>query len=633
MDYTLAAGDLGWFKLTAVAQYRYLTWKQDPSSPFAPDRAEQLYRANLYKVAAQPDKELFAESGTHNRVWHRYALLKIARQVAEADGKPVDPRILEYTDYHDKLIGEVGDTDDASAGYHWVFFDAAAALYFHTGDWDAFLKHPGFRKTLARYVEMVSPGGACPPFASCSGWPEVGASMWAYEWLSRLTKDGRFRWTSHRIAEYYYNHLDHRANQYHGPYDTARNNFVMAYLLTDDAVPPTPPPGGSRLTWRHPLEPVPLENLRARPGTSPMAMVPDRWIPDKVVLSSGNDPQSLWGLVELLPVAGHGGEVPGNLIALMQHDAALLAGQGYYENTPNFQNLLWIEDLDGLASDPRPIATEVPIFVDDPACTWVRIRIAAYQHLPVTYTRDLVFCKNGFLLVKDRARFDSTMKVRLGPCVQTRNLGPQCGEHWFNAYYDDLYYTGLGLGRGVQAIRNPSWDLLVYFTPRPGRTHTVVDRYLENPYRCSPVQMRQVWAGMVRAGEEITFTTVLLPHAPTFTPQDLLAPPADSTDPKRIEIPQDDDHVTAVKAISETDPWNKIRHETWVLLNDTGRSVKAGPLETDARLALVGLAHDGTIQNRAVAGGSALRFRERDEWPAARKLPPTPAQTPEHLLK
>ncbi len=633
VDYLLDAGDLGWFKLTAIAQYRYLTWKQDPKSPFVPARAEERYRANLHRVAASPDKELFAESGTHNRVWHRYALLKIARQVAEEDGRPVDPRIPEYTDYHDKLIGEVGDTDDASAGYHWVFFDAAAALYFHTGDWEAFLENKGFRKTLARYVEMVSPSGACPPFASCSGWPEVGASMWAYEWMSRLTRDGRFRWTSHRIAEYYYNHLNHRANQYHGPYDTARANFVMAYLLADDSVPPTQPPAGSRLTWRHPLESVPLDQLRKRPGTSPMAMVADRWIPDKVVLSSGNDPQSLWGLVELLPVAGHGGEVPGNLIALVQHDAALLAGQGYYENTPDFQNLLWIEDLDGLAADPRPVATEVPLFVDDPAFTCVRIRTTAYQHLPVTYTRDLVFCKNAFLVVKDRARFDSTMKVRLGPCFQTRNLGPQCGQNWFNAYYDDLYYTGLGLGRGVQAIRNPAWDLLVYFTPRADRTHTVVDRYLENPYRCSPVQMRQVWSGMVQAGEEITFTSVLLPHAPSFTPKDLVEPPADSKESKRIEVLQDDDHVSVVKAISETDPWNKIRSETWVLLNDTGQSVKAGPLESDARVAVVSLASDGTIRDRAAVGGSALRFRDRDEWPAARKLQPVPAEMPEELMR
>jgi len=160
-----------------------------------------------------------------------------------------------------------------------------------------------------------------------------------------------------------------------------------------------------------------------------------------------------------------------------------------------------------------------------------------------------------------------------------------------------------------------------------------VDRYMENPYRNSPVQMRQVWSGMVRAGEDMSFTSVLLPHAPTFTPKDLLEPPADSKDPKRIEVLQDDDRATVVKAISETDPWNKIRFETWVLLNDAAQSVKAGSLESDASLAVVGLAPDGSIQNRATVGGSALRFRNRDEWPAARKLQATPVAVPEPLLK
>lgn len=633
MDYTLDAGDLGWFKLTAVAQYRYLTWKQDPNSPFAPKDAEKRYRENLYKVAEKPSLDLFAESGTHNRVWHRYALLKIARMIAEEDGKPIDPRVKEYTDYHDKLIGEVGDSDDASAGYHWVFFDAAMALYFHTGDWNAFLKNKGFKKTLSRYVEMVSPSGACPPFASCSGWPEVGQSMYAYEWMSKLTGDGRFRWASHRIAEYYYNHLDYRANQYHMPYDTARNGFVMAYLFADDSILPVSPQSQSRITWRHPLESVSLERLRARMGTSPLEMIDGKWIPDKVVLSSGNDPQSLWGLVELLPIAGHGGEVPGNIITLMQHDSALFAGQGYYENVPNFQNLLWIEDLDGLAADPRPLTTEVPIFVDDPAFTFVRIVTTPYQHLPVTYTRDILFYKNGFMVVKDKAKFDTTMKVRLGPCYQTRCLGPQCGENWFNAYYDDLWYTGLGLGRGIQAIRNPAWDLMVYFTPREGRKHTVQDRYIENPYRNSPIQMRQTWSGMVRAGQEITFTSILLPHTPTITPKDLLNPPADSKDPKRIEVVRDDDGLTVVKAITELDPWNKIRFETWVMLNDTGKLAEAGPLASDGLVAIVGHNYDGTIQNRAVAGGTVLRYRGNDESATARKLQLAPVVMPEYLTK
>jgi hypothetical protein len=138
---------------------------------------------------------------------------------------------------------------------------------------------------------------------------------------------------------------------------------------------------------------------------------------------------------------------------------------------------------------------------------------------------------------------------------------------------------------------------------------------------------------MVRAGEEITFTSILLPHAPTFTPQDRLEPPADSKDPKRIEVLRDDDRATVVKAVSETDPWHKIRFETWVLLNDTGESVQAGPLESDATVAVVGLAPDGTLQHRAVAGGSALRFRDRDEWSGARKLQPAAVEIPDPKAK
>jgi hypothetical protein len=623
---------LDWFLFTNTARYRYLTWLKDPASQFAPPDAEKRYRAILHKTAEKPDNGLFNESGTHNRVWHRYAIVKAARLVAEQDGTPIDPRIKDYTDYHDKLIGEVGDDDDNSAGYHWVFFDAASALYFHTGDWDAFVKHKGFRRTMARYVEMVSPSGACVPFGSGSGWPEVGHSMWAYEWMSNLTKDGRFRWTSHRIAEYYYNHLDYRASQYHLPFDTARDNFVQAYLFADEGVQPAGPSGQSRVTWRHPMARVPLEEMRARPGLWRMKMDGTRWVPDKLVLASGADAQALWGLVELLPAGGHCGELPGNLTNMLIHDSALLAGQGYYELTPDYNNLVWIEDLDGLAADPRPITTEVPIFVEDPAFTFARIKTMAYQNLPVVYTRDILFLKNGFLVVKDRVRFESTMKVRLGPCWQTRCLGPQCGENWFNTYFDQMYYTGLGLGRGVQAMRNPSWDLLVYFAPRPGRKHTVQDRFLENVWRAAPVQLRQVWSGMAQPGQEITFTTVLLPHVPSITPREFLEPPADSKDPKRIEIAHDDDGLTVVRATSEMDPMNKIRWETWVMLNDTGKLASAGPLASDGLIAVIGHDHAGQIDRRVLVGGTVLRYRDADEAPKARKLEAKPLQMPPDLI-
>jgi hypothetical protein len=615
-----------WTRLTGLTLYRYLTWKDDPASPLAPKDAEKRYRAFMHRLAANPPADFFGESGTHNRVWQRYIGLKIARDVAEQDGKPVDPRVIAYINYHDPLIGEVGDADDASANYHWVFFDAAIAYYFHSGDWEAFRKNRGFTKTLARYVEMVAPGGACPPFASGNGWHEVGMGMWAYELLSRVTRDGRFRWSSHRIAEYYTNHLDARFLQYHISYNAARNNFAVAYLLADDTVTPKAPPAGSRVTWRHPNVPTTPEQ-KAHGGFWIDSMDGSRWIPDKVIMSSGNDAQSLWALVELLPLAGHGGELPGNIHALMQQDAALLAGQGYFDNTPDLQNILWIEDLDGVPASLSPLATTVPLYVDDPAFTFARVSTPGYQHLPVTYTRDLLFVKNGFLVVKDRARFDATMKVRLGPCYNTRILGPECGANWFNSYYDRLYYTAMGLGREGQAIRNPAWDLLVYFSPRAGRAHTVTDRYAENPFRGSPIQLRQTWSGMARQGQEVTFTSVLLPHAPTLKPSALLAPP-DGKEPPRIEVVRDDDHLTVLKVISEMD-----RATTWVMLNATGARAQAGPLDSDAQLALVTLDARGAITQRVIAGGNLLRFHEIDESARARKLPAGPLMMPAEFAK
>ena len=622
-----------WTKLLYLNMYRYFTWLKDPNSPCAPPNAEKRYRAIMQHYAAQPPDDFFSENGTHNRVWQRYSIAKISRLVAEQDGTPIDPRVVDYSDYYDKTLGAWGDDDDASANYHWVFFDAAMAIYFFTGDWPAFLKNKGFTKTLSRYVEMVSPSGACVPFASGNGWPEIGMSMWGYELMSALTGDGRYRWTSHRIAEYYTNHLDDRFYQYHVSYNAVRMNFALAYLLADDKVVPKPAPAESRLTWRHPTVPTPPEKLKARPGTWIMEMDPDHWIPDKAVLSSGNDPSALWALVELLPVAGHGGEIPGSIHALMQHDAALLAGQGYFDNTADLQNLVEVEDLDGVAADPRPMTTEVPVFVEDPAFTFVRIKTTAYQHLPITYTRDILFYKNGFLVVKDRVRFDKTMKVRLGPCYNTRNLGPTNGPNWFNTYYDTLHYSSMGLGRETQTIRNPAWDLLIYFTPRENRKQTVLDRFAENAFRDSPTQLRQVWSGMARAGQEVTFTSVLLPHAPVADPGLLLVPPAGSLDQPRIEVARDDDGLTVLKVIGEMDPFRPSKRETWIMLNDTGQAAEAGPLASDGQVAVVGLDPQGALAIRSVIGGAQLSFRGQDQSGAARKLPAQPAVMPAYLTQ
>jgi hypothetical protein len=522
----------------------------------------------------------------------------------------------------------VGDADDASSGYHWVWSPPALAIYFHTGDWKGFLANKGYVKTFDRYVEMVSPSGGCPTFGSDGGWPQPGQAMWMFEYLSALTRNGRYRWSSQRIAEYYYNHYYDDLNQYHNPADMARYNFALAYLFADDTVPPVEPTPTSRITWRHPLISTPSEQRRAQPGICDHLMDPTRWIPDKLVLSGSNDGKAPWALVDLLPMGGHAGETPGNLCAFLHQDAVLCGGQGYYELSQPFQNLLWIEDLDGLAADARTPTVELPAYVDDASYTFARISATAYQHLPVRYTRDVLFGKSGFMVLKDRALFEATMKVRLGPCQQTRDLGPQCGTTWFNTYYDELYWTGLGLGYGVQSFLNPPWDLLVYFSPRPDRKCTVKDDFAANPYRLSPVRVRQEWQGMARAGQLLTFTTVLLPHAPTMTPKDLVEPPATAKDPARIEILHDDDTLTVLKVISEQDPVSRQRTETWVMLNDTGTVQAAGPLESDAFVAVVELDGNGNPSSKSLAGGTVLRFKGQDLTAAARKPRMGPVMPP-----
>lgn len=617
MDEALDVVGYGWggFRLNAVLLYRNLTWKQDPRSPWAPPDAEQRFRVALAATAAKPPVEsLFGEWGTHNRTWSRYMMLKVARTIAEEDHKPVDPRVVEYTDYHDKLVGWTGDSDDASSNYHWVFLDAALGWYLYTQDWATFRRNH-FPEVVLRYVDMVTPSGACPQFAASNGWNEVGMGMGLLELTSRAARDGRYRWAAQRMAEYYYNHFEERPLQDWGVFYGVLDNFVMAYVLADDTVEPVPYAPESRVTWRHPFAPTAPEVLAAHPGkVAPDSMDPSHWLPDKVVLSSGNDANGLWGLVELVPKAGHGGEIPGNFIGLMRYDAALLAGQGYYEKTADLQNLLWIDEENlQAARTGQPLETTVPIYIEDRAYTFARVRTANYQHLPVTYTREVLFVKNGFVLVRDRVRFEAALgNVRMGPCWQTRDLGPQCGENWFNTYYSKLNYASAGLGKDVHTYRNPAWDLLVYFTPRAGRTQTVLDRYEENPFRNSPLQLRQVWTGSAQAGQEVVFTTVLLPHGPVFRPRELLEP-AKPAEPKYLEVLADTDQVVAVRVLCDLDPLNKLRNEVCVMLNDTGKLAEAGPIATDGLLAAVVHEPGGALGQRAMAGGKLLRYRGQDE--------------------
>ena len=239
----------------------------------------------------------------------------------------------------------------------------------------------------------------------------------------------------------------------------------------------------------------------------------------------------------------------------------------------------------------------MPIFVDDANVTWARVVAQPYAGLPITSVRDIVFIKNGFMLVKDRLTFHADMKVRVGPCWQTRDLGPQCGDDWFNTYYEWIYFTGLGLGKGVHSFRNPAWDLLVRYAPREDTRITVLDRYEDNPYRTSGTQLRQSWTGIARAGETKTFTTILLPHPPNFDVTGY-------ADWARFVV--DDDNTTLVHAVVENDDTHHFREKYWVLLQDEPTNVQAEGFSSNARLAVIPIDRNDAVRQAVMVQGSVL---------------------------
>jgi len=598
-------------KMLPLCEARYLIWQHDPGTDLAPAGIEQDFQEIWARIATEHDEGwMFGEWGYHNRCWHRFGVMQIAKFFAEQLGKPVSPRINEYIDWHQPKYDQFGYCTDNSAGYHWVGFRYPVWWNMAFDSLDKVAKHPEWVDALGRWRRYAAPSGAVPNFGDTSGWTAgSGSAMAYYELMGRLTGDGRFRWQAHRIAEYMYNHFSPRHDQYHGPRDFTADGFCRAWLYADDSVAPVPAEQNSEVTFRTRVVSETAEDKAARPGWSGAKMV-DEKVPDKLILTSGNDPQKLWAMVELMDKGGHCGVLPGNIVTMMVHDTALLAGQGYYERSQDFNNTMWVEDMEGLAADPRPMRTEVPRFVEDGAVTYARVRADRYSQLPITYVRDIVFVKNGFMLVKDSLTFNADMKVRVGPCWQTRDLGPQAGENWFNAYYEWIYFTGLGLGKGVHSFRNPAWDLLVKYAPREDTRFTVLDRYEDNPYRTSGTQLRQSWTGIAQAGETKTFTTILLPHGPDFDVTGY-------ADWARFVV--DDDNTTLVNVTVENDNMHHLQEKHWVLLQDTPGDVAAEGFASNAQLAVVTIDRDGTLKPAVMVDGSVLTLDGRDLAAEARQ--------------
>jgi hypothetical protein len=298
-------------------------------------------------------------------------------------------------------------------------------------------------------------------------------------------------------------------HQYHLVYD-GQVTWLARLLaeVPDDSLPAVPPEPKSVLTTRGRMRVLPPAERERRNMWLETYADP---VPGKLIFRGSNDPGSLWAMVELNLEAGHCSARPTSLNCLMFRETVLAASQGYYEQDPQFHNMVWIEDLEGTQGVAPEMELSVPVFEDGQSVAYALVQVDRYMRWPVTLRRHFLFAKDRFLWVRDELDFHSTFFARIGPSWLSRQMFSS-GPNWANTYFDLMPYTGLGQGGGMHYWKNYNYDLLTWFVPRPGMTLTLSDFTEQNFYMNAPLSIRQVWRGLAKEGETLVFDTLLLPH-------------------------------------------------------------------------------------------------------------------------
>jgi hypothetical protein len=461
------------------------------------------------------------------------------------------------------------DHDENSSDYN-------AASMMDYLDWANFrnpeyLKDPGFAKWVERYMYQVTPSGGMPGYGDAAPW-NASCYMWmpVYERMATITRDGRFKWAAHRLLEYANRQMDDLFS-YHAVYDGAATSCAWAYLYADDTVAEVAPEEKSRILERHQItqcdEAFKKEMFDKYGITGLFYRLGETMQPDKLILRAGNDPFAPCGMIELCGNAGHHMSTVPNFNNLMDMRTVLLTDLGYYEKGPEYHNVVLIEDLTGIAPEVPDEVVTVPVFTTGGRVTYARVRVENYKSWPVTNEREVLFTNAGLVICKDLVTFQEPFVCRVRQQWQTRNISPKSGPNWTNVNINYLLMTGLGLGRGVQRWNNPNWDLLIYYTPQPGRDYEVFDRSLENQWQAVPLRISQRYRGLPEKGKPIHFTTLLWPHKPL------------------LEVEQYADRVTVLKDTPEVTGFRVLvddTHAMYLVINDRGAKLEAGDLSTDA---------------------------------------------------
>ncbi|MHB9131842.1 MAG: sugar-binding protein [Armatimonadota bacterium] len=480
--------------------------------------------------------------------------------------------------------------------YRALFLNDIFLTEYLTGSKGEIFTDPEAKKLWERLLYTTAPDGAVPHYGDTNGWgTAIGYYIFTFEYLAARTKDGRYKTAAHKVFDYLVNH-SRDVHDYHFELDMMLHGVMWAHMTADDTVKEAPLGAQSRVLTRKEIVKLRPDQIKEELGWQIYNTVPGpRDVPDKIIFKSDERDESLWAMIDLCGDAEHNapGE-PLNVAALMDNEAVLTCNQGYMDEGADLHNVIFAEDLEGMRAETLEPKITLPEFYDRQRASYARGVVQNFQNWPIDVERQFFFVRNGFLLLKDRVTFNAPWLCRIGPCWQTQQISPDRGANWADTSVPSLFLTGLGTGAGCHRWINPPRDLLVYHPPQADCSLEIINRFTEQPYRVLPLRLRYVWKGMTAKGDRKHFTTLLVPHAPTPKPGELA---------EKIRVLADTLDVTAFCVTLPKD------RQDWVLLNDTGATVKAGELETDARqvhLIVIG----GKTPSRHVmaTGGTFVKF-------------------------
>jgi len=544
------------------------------NDPTVPEKDKVWLREFIPRVIASVwEKSRPEEWGAMNRSLMWAEFLDIAAKLLP--NSPHAPKWKAYAELNWQSWWPYRDHWENSSDYN-----AGLIEYLSWAAWrdPKHLKDPEVAKLVEREMYEVTPAGAFPGYGDANPWNLSSyARIPLLERMATVTRDGRFKWAARRLFDYADRQMEDLFS-WHLIYDGAASNCAWAYLYADDTVAEKQPVIKSRITRRKAFEAVPKDDplraelLQKHGITGVYLRMKEGTTLNKLILRAGASPFAPAGMIELCSDAGHHASTVPNLNYLMCERSILLCDLGYTERGPEYHNVVFIEDLTGIAPEARAEVVTVPTLATGAQATYAVVNVDNYKKWPVTNNRRVLFTNDGLVLVKDLVTFRRPFVARVRQQWQTRQITPKAGANWANTNIPWVMNTGLGLGSGYQRWLNPAWDLLVYFTPQAGRDFEVHDRSLENIWQAIPLRISQRYRGLPEKDKPLHFTTLLWPHKPELDVEKYV---------KRIHVLHDDPSVTAFR-VDVTD-----RRRIYIGINDTGKVRRFGTVKTDAAVFMV----------------------------------------------